>query len=55
MPAFLEFGDDDEEVELKFDDCGGCKNLGKVRTCNGCDIGEFFEERDPEGIDALFR
>lgn len=54
MP-FLDFGDDEEEVELKFDDCATCKFLTKLKICGQCDSGEFFEELDPEGIDALFR
>lgn len=57
MPPFLDFGDDEEdEIELKHgSDCEGCKNLRRPRICAGCDAGEFFEERDPKGLDFLFR
>lgn len=57
MPAFLDFGDDDDadEVELKFEDCSSCKFRNRPRTCAGCDMGENFEEDEPEGVDALFR
>lgn len=55
MP-FLDFdAGDDEEVELKFDDCVSCKFKARLRTCAQCDNGEFFEEQDPEGLDSIFR
>lgn len=53
------FGDqpEDENFEdLKFgDECLGCKFRNRPRICRGCDIGELFEERDPDGVDTLFR
>lgn len=45
----------DEDVELKFDECGECVFAGRVRPCNGCDAGEFFEEVEPDGVDDLMR
>lgn len=54
MMPFLDFGDDEEPVELKFDECGSCENLGKSKTCKLCECGEFFNEIDPAGIDTLF-
>lgn len=57
MPSFLDFSDDDEdEEEPKFgSDCDGCKNIRRPRICAGCDAGEFFDEKDPEGLDFFFR
>lgn len=58
MPAFLDFGDDDDEdgPELKFGrECEGCKFVNRPRTCRGCEVGELYEERDPEGLDSIFR
>lgn len=54
MPLY-DFGDDEDEIELKFDDCSSCQNFGKTRLCNGCGMGEHFEEIEPEGIDSIFR
>lgn len=54
MP-FLDFGDDEDEIELKFDDCAMCKFVKRIRMCAQCDNGEFFEEQDPEGLDSIFR
>ena len=45
------FRDEEEEFELKFDDCGGCKNQKKLRICGECDSGEFFESLDQDGVD----
>lgn len=42
-----------EDVELKFDECDVCVHAGKVRKCAGCDVGEFFEEVEPDGVDDL--
>lgn len=53
MP-FLDFGDDPEEFELKFDDCAFCANFGRLRICNGCEVGEEFVEKEPDGVDVLF-
>jgi len=52
---FLDFGEDEEEVELKFEDCVNCVFAGRSDPCRNCDIGEYFQEPDPEGIDVLFR
>ncbi len=53
--AFLDFGEDPEEVEFKFEGCGECANVGKTRTCDDCDNGEYFEEIEPDGVDTMFR
>jgi len=53
--SFLDFGDDPEEIEPQFDECPGCKFFGKTRVCNSCEMGEYFIEADPEGIDSIFR
>lgn len=42
------------DIPLKFDDCSSCKFSRRRRLCAGCDSGEFFEELDPAGVDALF-
>lgn len=44
---------DRDEIELKFDECGECTHAGRRRPCSDCDAGEFFEEVEPEGIDAI--
>jgi hypothetical protein len=53
MPLFNEDG---EEVELKFgEECVGCKFAAAQRACRRCDVGELFEESDPEGLDGILR
>ena len=44
-----------DEREFKFPECEACVNNRKIRMCRRCDSGEFFEEREPEGIDEIFR
>jgi len=41
--------------EVKFEDCLQCKYLNRPSTCADCDVGEYFVEIDPEGIDAIIR
>lgn len=57
MPAFLDFAldDDEDELEFKFEDCRFCKFRNKPRVCADCEVGENFEEDEPEGIDSLIR
>lgn len=58
MPPFLDFDedDDDAELELKFgSECVGCKHIRRPRVCNGCEVGENFEEDEPEGVDSMIR
>lgn len=57
MPAFLDFGDDHDVVviELKFEDCKSCKFRNRPRVCSDCEVGENFEEEEPEGLDSIFR
>lgn len=43
-----------DDMDLKFPECLNCKNLCRLRTCDECDNGEFFDEVDPEGLDSLF-
>jgi len=55
--TFLDFGDDEDlpKIEPKHGiDCEGCKNIRRPKICQGCDSGEFFEERDPDGLDFIF-
>ena len=53
MPLFDADGD---EIDLKFgEECVGCKFARRQRTCRGCDMGELFEESDPEGLDGILR
>jgi hypothetical protein len=58
--SFLDFDDDDDDGEKeKFVpkhglECEGCKNLRRPKICQKCDAGEYFEERDPDGLDFLF-
>lgn len=58
MPTqFLDFGDDEEpeQFETKHGiDCEGCKNIRRPKICRGCDAGEYFDERDPQGLDFFF-
>lgn len=50
------FEDDEEELEPKFgNECLGCKFVRRPRTCNRCESGEYFEEKDPQGLDFIFR
>ena len=39
-------------MTLKFDDCSSCK-FKRTRTCNDCDFGEFYENRE-EGRELSF-
>lgn len=55
MPLCDEIEDEQEVLaHWKFDDCAGCVNRFKPRTCRSCSSGDLFEEVDPEGIDTLF-
>lgn len=56
--TFLDF-ETGEEDEPKFEpkhgsECEGCKNIRLPKICRGCDAGEYFEERDPDGLDFIF-
>lgn len=48
--------DEEEQFEPKFgSECLGCKNIRRPRFCNRCEAGEYFEEKDPDGLDFIFR
>lgn len=37
-----------EDTEQKFEDCPACVNFrrrNKIKICNSCDFGEYFEEK----------
>lgn len=43
---------------LKFEDCRSCRFRNTRRganPCASCDMGEFFEDRDRAGVDAVFQ
>lgn len=50
------FEDDDEDifVSVKFDDCRECRNRFAETICNGCEMGEEFEEEDYDELDKHF-
>lgn len=53
-----EFDDEDEEDRFessKFDECWRCKNRFNYQICEReCDMGESFEEEDPDEVDKDF-
>ncbi|SFJ51255.1 hypothetical protein SAMN03159338_1618 [Sphingomonas sp. NFR04] len=56
MPLCDDFHDEPETLpHWQFDDCAGCVNRDKPRTCRMCTSGDLFEEVEPQGIDDLFR
>lgn len=44
---------DIEDIDLKFDGCEDCANVRKCRICDDCDMGEYFEAVEPDGVDDL--
>lgn len=47
--------DEDAFVSNKFEDCRECRNRFSEIVCNGCDVGEEFEEEDYDELDKHFR
>jgi hypothetical protein len=48
-------------MTAKFEDCHSCKHYRRNRrpdrnpVCQGCDVGELFEDLDNPGVDEAFR
>lgn len=51
------WNDDEEEVfeSDKFDECFMCVNRFCERTCGDCDVGENFEEVDPDNLQDMMK